>query len=375
MILTRYIGKDLLLNTVAITLVLLLIIVSGRFVGYMADAAAGEIPADLLGYLLIYTMPSLFQLVLPLGFFVAVMLVYGQLYVDSEMVVMQACGLSQTQLLIKTALLPAVLIVLIVTYVSMVIAPLSETLLRKEIEKPASTSGFSTIVAGKFQYVGAGVTVYVQSLNEEKTEMYDVFLIREDIGEDGELTKNIARSEKAYIEYRFDEVRYLVLANGYEFQTTNQSKQRTQIAFDRFAIRLPDTTRRDIKPASVDALPTAELLGSSEPKKVAALHWRLSMPLMVLISLIAAFSLSRTTHRKGRYGKLLPGILLFFLYFTGLSLIRDAMEDGKFSLVIGMWAVHGAVLAVSLMLFWSDVFTNFTKVMFRSKTSRANEVA
>ena len=104
MILTRYIGKDILISTLAITLILLLVIVSGRFVGYMADAAAGEIPAELLQYLLIYTMPSLFQLVLPLGFFIAVMLVYGQLYVDSEMIVMQACGLSQARLL-KTCLL------------------------------------------------------------------------------------------------------------------------------------------------------------------------------------------------------------------------------------------------------------------------------
>ena len=83
MILTRYIGKDILTSTVAITFILLLVIVSGRFVGYMADAAAGELPAELLQYLLVYTMPGLFQLVLPLGFFIAVMLVYGQLYVDT----------------------------------------------------------------------------------------------------------------------------------------------------------------------------------------------------------------------------------------------------------------------------------------------------
>ena len=349
MILTRYIGKDLLASTVAVTAILLLIIVSGRFVSYMADAAAGEIPADLLGYILVYTMPSLFQLVLPLGFFVATMLVFGQFYVDSEMIVMQACGLSQRQLL-NTALMPGAIIAVIVAYCSMVIAPGAESRLRQQMEKPASTAGFSTMVAGKFQYVGNGVTVYVQSLNDPKTEMYDVFLIQEQ-EEDGKLNKIIARAKKGLIDYRFDDVRYLVLEDGYQFQMDGSSLARTRIAFDNFAIRLPDSTRRELKPASADVVPTLSLFGSNDPEKVATLHWRFSMPAMVMIMAIAGFSLSRTTHRKGRYGKLLPGVLMFFMYFTLLSLMRDAMAEGKFSLAIGMWWVHGLMLGISLWVF------------------------
>jgi len=349
MILTRYIGKDLLASTIAITIILLLIIVSGRFVGYVADAAAGDIPADLLGYVFIYTLPSLFQLVLPLGFFVAVMLVYGQLYVDSEMIVMQACGLSQARLLL-TALLPATVIALIVAYCSLIIAPSSEARLRAQMEKPESTAAFSTLVGGKFQYVGNGITVYVKSLNDAKTEMYDVFLIQSE-QKDSSVETVIARAARATVDYRFDGARYLVLHEGYQFQTTSASLQRTRIQFASFAIKLPESKARDIKPASVDVIPSSELLGATQVNEIAALQWRISMPLMVLVMAVAGFSLSRTTHRKGRYGKLLPGVFMFFMYFTLLSVSRDAVEDKKLTANLGLWWVHAVMIALAAWQF------------------------
>lgn len=349
MILTRYIGKDLLLSTVAISFVLLLVIVSGRFVGYMADAAAGDIPADLLMYLLVYTMPSIVQLVLPLGFFLATMLVFGQLYVDSEIIVMQACGMSQARLL-RIAMLPALIIAVLVAYCSLVVAPAGEASLRKEMEKPSAAAGFSTLVAGKFQYLGNGVTVYVQALNEDKTQMQDVFLIQDQLNEEVQ-QQIIARAELGTIEFKFDDIRYLVLSNGHQFQLNQASLERSRMAFEKFSIKLPDSASRDLKPASVDVTPTLALLGSTQADEIAALQWRASMPLMVIVMAIAGFSLSRTTHRKGRYGKLLPGVLMFFIYFTLLSVVRDGMEDGKMSLSLGMWWVHGLMALVAALLF------------------------
>ncbi len=351
MIISRYIAKDLIASTVAVTLVLLLVIVSGRFVDYLADAAAGEIPAELLSYLLLYKLPGFFQLILPLGFFISVMLIYGRLYVDSEMVVLQACGFGQTRLLF-TAFWPTLLITAIVAYCSLFVAPAGELKLRQEMEKPSATTGFSTLVAGKFQYIGSGLTVYVRELNSDKTKMQGVFVVHEQ-QDGGRILTNIAIADSAHLVPKLYDSRYLVLEQGRQYRGVVGALERSQIQFGELAIKLPESSRRSIKPASADALSTMDLLADPIAENKAALHWRLSTPVMVVLMTIIGFSLSRTSHRKGRYGKLLPGIILFFIYFTALSAVRGLMEDGK-NLSLGMLPIHAVMLVIALFIFWGE---------------------
>lgn len=350
MIISRYIGKTLLATTLAITLVLLIVIMSGRVVDYLADAAAGNLPPELLGYLLLYKLPGFLQLILPLGFFIAVMLTYGQLYVDSEIVVLQACGFSQWRLLL-TSWMPTTLVVLAVAYLSFVVSPAGEAKLKAEMDRPSSAIGLSTLVAGKFQYLDKGMTIYVRELNDTKTVMHDVFYMQE-LEQDQELFNVIAVAKSAELRTNDAGVRYLVLLNGRQYRMSVGSLARTQTEFGEFAIKLAVSKADVIRPAPVDALPTSVLLQQGSAETLAALHWRIASPIMVLIAAIIGFSLSKTSHRKGRYGKLLPGIILFFVYFTAVSLLRGAIEDGDLSAAIGLWPLHIVMLAVAFALLW-----------------------
>ncbi|MEL7400977.1 MAG: LPS export ABC transporter permease LptF, partial [Pseudomonadota bacterium] len=48
MIIFRYLAREVLVSMIAVSGVLLLIIMSGRFVKYLADAAAGKLAPDVL---------------------------------------------------------------------------------------------------------------------------------------------------------------------------------------------------------------------------------------------------------------------------------------------------------------------------------------
>lgn len=348
MIISRYIGKELIASTLAITVVLLVVIVSGRFVDYLADAAAGELPADLLGFLLLYKLPGFIQLILPLGFFIALMLSYGRMYVDSEIVVLQACGLSQRQLLMA-AWMPALLVLALVTYCSVVVAPAGEARLKAVMDNASESTGLSMLVAGRFQYVGGGLTVYVRELNDDKTQMQNVFVVQEEL-KDEQLISTLAIANSAYINVVDGNTRYLVLTEGRQYRTFANSKQRAQVQFKEFALKLPESKREGIRLAPVDALPTQALWLNPSAENLAALHWRVAMPLMLVLMTLIGFSLSRTNHRKGRYGKLLPGIILFFVYFTALSLFRGLLESGQLDSRLGMWPIHVVMLLVALAL-------------------------
>ena len=72
MIVFRYLSRELLLTSGAVSAVLLVIIMSGRFIKYLAQAAEGRLDHTVLFLIMAYKLPSFFQLILPLGLFLGV---------------------------------------------------------------------------------------------------------------------------------------------------------------------------------------------------------------------------------------------------------------------------------------------------------------
>ena len=100
---------------------------------------------------------------------------------------------------------------------------------------------------------------------------------------------------------------------------------------------------------------TAALIGSDAPEEIAALHWRIALPLMVPIVALIALTLSRTDHRRGRYVKMAPAFVVYLLYLMLLTNARSALESGELSPALGMWWVHALFLLVALgLLFYPD---------------------
>ena len=62
MIITRYICRQILQATAAITLVLMVVVVLGRMLNYLAQASQGQLDPDLLALVLTYRLPDFLQL-------------------------------------------------------------------------------------------------------------------------------------------------------------------------------------------------------------------------------------------------------------------------------------------------------------------------
>ena len=92
MLLFRYLCISVLQATLGVTVVLLLIVTSGRLAKYLTQASTGNLAPDLVFEIVLFRIPDFLPLIIPLGLFVGILLVYGRLYVDSEMTVLSACG-------------------------------------------------------------------------------------------------------------------------------------------------------------------------------------------------------------------------------------------------------------------------------------------
>ena len=96
----RYVSRELLAVFFVTALVLLVIALGGRFMGYLQDAAVGKHSADALLRIIALRVPGFLQLTLPFSFYIALVLTAARLYADQEMTVLVTSGSSPSQVLL-----------------------------------------------------------------------------------------------------------------------------------------------------------------------------------------------------------------------------------------------------------------------------------
>ncbi|MDE1460632.1 LPS export ABC transporter permease LptF [Spartinivicinus poritis] len=354
MIIFRYLAREVFTAMLAVSGVLLLIIMSGRFNKYLAQAASGQLSADFLFVIMGYRLPEFLELIIPLGLFIGILLAYGRLYIESEMTVLTACGVSQTNILTQT-LAPAAVVACIVALLGLVVTPWGAKNVEEIFAKQDALTEFETLAPGRFQeQENAGRVTYTERLSEDRLQMGDVFISQKNgaIGKRG-ITLLLADGGVQHVEPQTG-ARYLILNKGYRYDGTPGQADFRITEYDTYGIKMPES-KASKETDKVKAIATSELIGSSELSHVAELQWRLSLPVLVFIVVLLAVPLSKVNPRQGRYLKLLPAILTYLVYLALLIGAKGAVEDGKIP-PAGLWGVHGLFLLVAMLILAYEPF-------------------
>jgi lipopolysaccharide export system permease protein len=355
LIIFRYLSREVLLSTTAVTAVLLLIITSARLIKYLTEAATGKLDADFVLLVLAYRIPGFLELLLPLGLFLGILLGFGRLYLESEMVVLRACGVSQRRLVVY-AMGPALLISVLVGLIALWIAPWGVGEAKQIFAQQDSRSELELLTPGRFQSQSNGRQVtYAKELNAQTGALEDVFIVQRD-NRGRPLLLYAERAAQRNLE---GQGRFLVLEEGYRFEGAPGEANYIATEYGQYGVRLPDAgSAAQIN--EIEAQPTLALLRSEGSREQAQLHWRLSLPVLAFIVTLIAVPLAKTNPRQGRYAKLIPAIIIYLLYVTLLTATRSAIEEGSIEPVI-LWLVHGLFLFLAGNLifaerFWEAVF-------------------
>lgn len=354
MILFRYLFKEVLQTTLAVSLILLLIVTSGRLAKYLAQSSAGDLSSSVVFSVIFFRIPDFLPLILPLGLFVGVLLAYGRLYVDSEMIVISASGTGKSRLIAITAL-PAMLIALLVAYLTLVGAPASLQKVQSILQDPANSNSLAILQEGKFQESDQGKRIsYAESFDVTNEAVNGVWLI--EYRDNGSVM--LLRAETGRLTGSADiGSQYFTLSNGtvYDGFVGRRDYQISQ--FESYSQKIEQPSQVEKIQLKVDAKTTQELLASNTPADIAALHWRLSLPVVVLVVALMALALSKTNQRSGRYVKMLPAILIYLLYIVAITGARNLIETEAQTPLL-MWLVHAAFFMVAIILLLSENIQN-----------------
>jgi lipopolysaccharide export system permease protein len=352
-IIFRYLGRELLSVTFAVCIILLMVLVSGRFVKYLANALSGEMDPEVIFAVIGYRIPGFLELTLPLAFFLAVLLTFGRLYVENEMSVLKACGISERKLLTYTMMIASCL-ALVVGYLSLYVTPRgvdkAETIFNVQEQK----SELDRVTAKKFySFRGDKGVTWVSSVSEDR-QLQDVFMSATQQATDsseGSLIVVIADRGTQNTAEESGE-RYLILEDGYRVQGIPGNYNYQITYFDEYGTKLapPEELSED---TVTDAMSTKLLMASSEIEHKVALQWRFSIPIMMLVVTLMAVPLSRIDPRSGRFGRILPAVLLYFIYLVSLNALRGAIEEGSIPLSVSLLPVHLIFTGLALALLFS----------------------
>lgn len=344
-IIDRYMLREFVINLVAVTGVLWLIYISTRFARYLADAAVGNMPADVIFSLLGLSSLGALSILLPIGAFLAVMLSLGRMSSDNELTVMSACGISSLRIM-RNVLLFAGTIALIVAVLSLFVVPgvLSD---RYELQEKAKISANTTgLIAGSFKESEDGDwTFYSQGLSANKQFMENVFIEIE--REDKPL---IFRSETGHFEIDSQTGdKFLVLEDGYRYEGKAGDQDFTIAQFASHSLLIEKGQEGEVRERH-KAMPTAELLQRGQPRDIAEVQWRTAAALMTLLLCLAAIPLANAGPRQGRYAGFVPAVLIYIIYSNLLGVNRAWVAKGEIPLWLGGVWVHILMLIVLLLL-------------------------
>ena len=352
MILYRYFAKEVFVTMFAVASIVLVISMGWRFSGYLNEAASGGITKDVLFLIMAYRLPGFLELILPISFFLSIMLTYGRLHVDSEMVVLEACGMSPLKLIFITLTLASG-VMLVTAAISLWLKPGGESRVETLFVDQRNLTEFDTLAPGRFQNLRSGKRVtYAEQLKDDGT-LENVFIneLGDSRSSKGDITTVHAKSGTTMVDNEGN--RFLVLKDGTRYSGTPGEMDYRVIEYEEYG-QFIEKEKAGAGVSRRTAIPTRELIENQTPRNLSELHWRISVIIMIPIVALLAIPLSRVNPRQGRFTRLLPGMLLCFLYVVFLSSGRSALEGGRLPMAAGLWWIHGIYLTIILCLFKLD---------------------
>ena len=341
-ILLKSLNFEVLLSTIGVLLIFFFLVVSSRFVGYFEQASEGLIDPSLVFKVVFLRFPDFITLLLPLSFFLGVIITVSRLYSDREIFGYLAGGLSENDL-VKYLFPQAMFFFLITLSLSIFLAPYTKELSKEILSLDTIQEQFESVrqkelfsfnendgfihVENKENNILDEVIIFIQN-DEYSSLIIAENLIHEDLSsktnldfKDGVLYQDIFNQNSSFVSY-FGELSVPI----------NNSKN------------------------TISGLSLNKLFDFSIKSSKSQTQWNLSIPLTIFVLLIYAVNFSKVEPRQGRFSVLVPSIFIYILYLSLLILARDSFDEGSIASQNYIWYVHLIFLLFAIFLLFRKNF-------------------
>jgi lipopolysaccharide export system permease protein len=336
-VLDKMIVSDLLVTLISVWSVIVVIIVSRKFINILELAIEGQVANETL--LTILGLKTIVASVtfLPAALFMTVLMVLGRMYRDYEMSAVSSAG-GGASTIYRAVFLLVFPLGLLATFLSLYVSPWAAATMEQIIHKDRESADIRGIAAGSFsEYSQGDLVFYVESITADKT-MHKIFVQNRQNG-----IPSIINAESARMK-DLPDGRFVVFEQGRRTQGQPGALNYIVEEFVEYAVRLEDKVSEVSYPK--EAVTSEFLWHSSVRRDIAELQRRCSVPISILLLSFLAVPLAQVSPRGGVYGNMLTGFLIYFIYGNLVSVNQS-------------WVITEAI-APWLALLWVNVLLFLT---------------
>jgi lipopolysaccharide export system permease protein len=342
----RALVSELSSNGLLVFAVLLGIIVVSQLIRLLGDAVSGLVAVDGVMVLLGFSAMNYLPVVISISLFISILLTLSRCYRDSEMVVWFCSGIGLTRW-IRPVLWYAVPIVSLIALLSLDLSPWA---LRKADEfrsKLESRDDVTAATPGMFrESKQTGRVYFIENVSPGANRVGNIFVQSEQNGRIGTMA-----AQQGVQETLPNGERFLVLFNGTRYEGTPGQRDYRIVEFERYSMRIDDVPAKQAEP-QVHSMSTPELWRSHSSWDISELEWRIGLPLSAAVLALLAIPLSYVNPRAGRSLNIILAIVLYALYNNMISVTNTWVGQGKISAGVGLWGIHGVMIAVTAVMYF-----------------------
>ncbi|HXE95794.1 MAG TPA: LPS export ABC transporter permease LptF [Dongiaceae bacterium] len=333
----REISSLFLLGIVIFTLVLLM----GRLISLTDLVVSHGVPIADVSRMILYLIPSFLVLTIPMAFLLAVLLAFGRLSADNEIVVLKASGLSLVQML-PPVIVCALVAVLLGLGASSIGVPWGNSAFRELSLQVLKRNITATIREKTFWDDIPGVVMYTEQYDEVSHTLKGVVISD---GRNPDRPMTIFARDGIITSAAGSQALLLSLHNGSIHIAGNAGLYRL-VHFGEYDMTVGEKANGAARSRKEPDMRLSELQdrindsGTSAMDRLKMLtefHSRFTFPFASLVFAILAVPLGIQNRRSGKSGGFTVSISIILAYYVLTAVVRNLAEKGDVPPAIMLW--------------------------------------
>lgn len=315
------------------------------------------VPAWSIVKIFSYILPTFLEVTIPMAMLLAILVAFGRLSADSEMVAMRSSGLSLYQLVPPVAIV-ALLTMAATAGVSIWARPWGNRSLKTALLELAQTRASAGLKPQIFNDDFPGLVIYTEHVDTATDRLEHVLISDE---RDADERNTIFAREGTMISDPTSGVITLRLRDGFIHTVDTGAESEYQTAFESYDVNLDlRQAFADVRPQDPKEMTLTQLAGAIAERRAGGqpsagaeveYHRKLSLPFACLVFALVAMPLGVQPVRAARARGFAVSLVMIFVYYLLLSAGQALAEQSSVPAVVGLWIPNVVFGAIGVWLF------------------------
>lgn len=358
-ILDRYVARQILVTSAFAVAVLSIVLVLGNILKELLDLVVNhDVPLEYIFSFIGYIVPFSLTFTIPWGFLTAVLLVFGRMSAENELIAMRTAGISIPRICASLGVIALVSCGLCL-WINLDVAPRAEGKMKGALFNIATSNPLVMFSSDQIIDEFPGRRIYVEK--KEGTELQNLLIY--EINEDSEPIR-VVFARRGELETDLENQQVLLKLSDARFEQRDDMdpkdfskiRQGITMAEGVLPISLQELYEKNRKRRGLTQMTLSELLKNPDPEErgetKVEVNRRFSLSFASLAFALVGVPLAITAHRKETSTGFFFSLAVAFSYFFFIILANMMKDKPGVRPEILIWAPNFIFLSLGIFLFW-----------------------